>query len=579
MQDESLSRQIRQKVDIVDIIGERIPLEKKGKNYFGVCPFHDDRSPSLCVSPEKQIYTCFSCHATGSVFTFLTNYENITFAEALQYLGEKVGVDTKNIHIKKQNPKYQQYYDLYDLTVKYYQNNLSTKLGETARSYLEKRGITEEIIKEFQIGLSLRGIDDLTKLLILKKYDLTDLNIMGLSNGDHDVYSNRIMFPLYDPNGRVVAFSGRVYASEDSNKYVNTKETPIFVKGDCLYHYHIAKQECRISKSVIVMEGFMDVIRASTIGIKNTIALMGTALTNEQIRLIKRLSNQIILCLDGDKPGRNAAYKIGEIFLKEGIEVKVVTLPHDDDPDSFILKEGKESFLSYLENAVNYNDYKIKVIREDVNFNSIQETSDYINRVIEEISVIDDVIRCEIILKKLAKDFNIGYNTLEKKFLNLRKKNQKPKVQLEVKKVSLSRKNKYRKAMEQVVYFMLTNEWVISEVEREKLLISDLDVRILVKEIIYYYKKYGSVTIADFITYLSDKDELLISLNSIINASYRDQLDKETLYLYFGVIREDSINRQIKVLEKKLREELDPKRQAMIGNEIRALRIGEIKNG
>ena len=148
-----------------------------------------------------------------------------------------------------------------------------------------------------------------------------------------------------------------------------------------------------------------------------------------------------------------------------------------------------------------------------------------------------------------------------------------------MKRVSLSRKNKYRKAIEQVIYFMLTNDWVISEVEREKLLISDLDARILVKEIIYYYKKYGSVTIADFITYLSDKSELLISLNSIISCSYSDQLDQETLYLYFRVIREDSLNRQIKVLEKKLKEELDPKRQAMIGNEIRALRIGDNING
>lgn len=579
MQDENLIRQIREKVDIVDVIGERLPLEKKGKNYFGICPFHDDTSPSLCVSREKQIYTCFSCHATGSVYTFLIDYEHITFVEALQYLGEKVGVDTKNIHVKKQNSKYNQYYEIYDLTVKYYQNNLSTELGKTARSYLEKRGITEEVIKEFQIGLSLRGVDDLTKLLTLKKYDLTDLNTIGLASGNHDVYNNRIMFPLYDPVGRIVAFSGRVYVSEDSSKYINTKETPIFVKGDCLYHYHVAKQECRTSKSVIIMEGFMDVIRASTIGVKNTIALMGTALTNEQVKLIKRLSNQIILCLDGDKAGRNAAYKIGEIFLKENIEVKVVTLPNDDDPDSFILKEGKESFLSYIENAVNYNDYKIKVMKEEVNFNSVQETSDYINRVIEEISTIDDPIRCEIILKKLAKDFNIGYNTLEKKFLHLKKNNQKQKPQLEVKRVSLSRKNKYRKAVEQVIYFMLTNDWVISEVEREKLLISDLDVRILVKEIIYYYKKYGSVTIADFITYLSDKSELLISLNSIISCSYSDQLDKETLYLYFRVIREDSLNRQIKVLEKKLKEELDPKRQAMIGNEIRALRIGDNING
>lgn len=580
MNQESTIQEVREKTDIVDIIGERIPLVKKGKNFFGVCPFHDDTSPSLCVSREKQIYTCFSCHATGNVYTFLMNYEHLSFPEAFHYLGEKVGVDTNQIKVKKKTTKYDKYYDIYDLAVKYYQNNLSTEVGTSARKYLQKRGISEEIIKEFQIGLSLKTPNDLTNLLTLKKYDLVDLNKIGLSSDSHDIYNDRIMFPLYDTTGKVVGFSGRIYNDGKDNKYVNTKETPIFKKGECLYHYHIAKEEARVHKNVIIMEGFMDVIRASTIGIKNTIALMGTALTTEQIKLIKRLSNHIILCLDGDKPGRTAAYNIGEIFLKEKIEVKVITLPNDDDPDSFILKEGKESFLSYLENAVNYNDYKIKVMKENVNFNSIEETSNYINNVLKETSKIEDPIRTEIILKKLAKDFNIGYNTLEKKFLNFQQENQKQKQpEIQFNTGNTSKKNKYRKAIEQVIYFMLTNEWVISEVDKSRLLIPEENMRILVKEIIYYYKKYGKITIADLITYLEDKEELLISLNSILSETYMDQVDKETLYLYFKVIKEDTIKKQIKVLERKLKEELDPKKQAMIGNEIRALRIGDNRNG
>ena len=451
-------------------------------------------------------------------------------------------------------------------------------MGNNARNYLKERKIDEETIKEFQIGLSLKTSDDLTQLL-LKKYDLLDLNKIGLSSDAHDIYNDRIMFPLYDINGKVVGFSGRIYTSGKDNKYVNTKETPIFKKGECLYHYHIAKEQVRISKNLIIMEGFMDVIRASTINVKNTIALMGTALTTEQILLIKRLSNNIILCLDGDEPGRKAAYKIGEMFLKENIEVKVITLPNDDDPDSFILKEGKTSFLNYIENAINYNDYKIKVMRENVNFNSVEETSNYINTVIKEISTINDEIRTEIILKKLAKDFNIGYNTLEKKFLNERSQIQEQNKPQIVKKVSTIHKDKYKKAIEQVIYFMLTNEWVISEVERSKLLIPEEDMRFLVREIIYYYQKYGQVTIADFITYLADKEKLLVSLNGILNSDYTDQVDKETLYLYFKVIREDTINKQIKVLERKLKDELDPVKQAIIGNEIISLRIGENKNG
>ena len=325
-----LANEIRSKTDIVDIIGERIPLVARGKNFFGVCPFHDDSNPSMCVSREKQIYTCFSCHATGNVYTFLMNYEHIDFREALRYLGEKVGVNVSSVNIVKKTTKFDHLYEAYNFAVKYFQNNLSASVGKEARAYLSKRGINEEAIKEFEIGLSLESRDDLTKLLVSKKYELSTLNRIGLSSDDHDIYDDRIMFPLYDVSGQVVGFSGRIYKDVDQNKYLNTKETDIFKKGEMLYHYHIAREECRLKKSVIVMEGFMDVIRASIVGVKNTVALMGTALTNNQFNLIKRLSNNIILCLDGDDPGVKAMLSIGEHLLDEGVEVKVVVLPDND---------------------------------------------------------------------------------------------------------------------------------------------------------------------------------------------------------------------------------------------------------
>ena len=191
-----LANTIRSKVDIVDIIGERIPLVSKGKNFFGVCPFHDDTNPSMCVSREKQIYTCFSCHATGNVYTFLMNYEHIDFKEALKYLGDKVGIDTGSIKIAKKSTKFDKLYDAYNLSLKYFQNNLNSGIGKEAKAYLAKRSIDEKIIKEFEIGLSLEKRDDLTKLLTSKDYDLVTLNRIGLSSDDHDIYNDRIMFPL-----------------------------------------------------------------------------------------------------------------------------------------------------------------------------------------------------------------------------------------------------------------------------------------------------------------------------------------------------------------------------------------------
>ena len=408
-----LANQIRSKVDIVDIIGERIPLVTKGKNFFCVCPFHDDTNPSMSVSREKQIYTCFSCHATGNVFTFLMNYEHMDFKEVLKYLGNRVGIDTGNITVTKKTNKNDKLYEAYNFSVKYFQNNLQSSIGHKAKEYLFKRKIDDTLIKEFEIGLSQDKRDDLTKLLQSKQYDLVTLNRIGLSSDDHDIYNDRIMFPLYDINGRTVGFSGRIYKDNNQNKYLNTKETDIFKKGQCLYHYHIAKEECRKKNSVIVMEGFMDVIRASSIGIKNTVALMGTALTKEQIILIKRLSNNIILCLDGDDPGQHATLSIGNTLHEQGIEVKVIKLPNPDDPDTYILNNGKERFEGLISSAINFSDYKIERLKENVDFRSDEEKANYINEVLKETSKLDDEIRREVVLKRLAKEFDIGYNTLE----------------------------------------------------------------------------------------------------------------------------------------------------------------------
>lgn len=570
-----LANEIRSKTDIVDIIGERIPLVARGKNFFGVCPFHDDSNPSMCVSREKQIYTCFSCHATGNVYTFLMNYEHIDFREALRYLGEKVGVNVSSVNIVKKTTKFDHLYEAYNFAVKYFQNNLSASVGKEARAYLSKRGINEETIKEFEIGLSLESRDDLTKLLVSKKYELSTLNRIGLSSDDHDIYDDRIMFPLYDVSGQVVGFSGRIYKDVDQNKYLNTKETDIFKKGEMLYHYHIAREECRLKKSVIVMEGFMDVIRASIVGVKNTVALMGTALTNNQFNLIKRLSNNIILCLDGDDPGVKAMLSIGEHLLDEGVEVKVVVLPDNDDPDSFILKHGKERFIGLVENALNFSDFKMQQLRKNVNFRSDEEKANYINEVLKETVKINDTIRVEIVLKRLEKEFDISYNTLEKRFKDLVefKTTTKRVVPEVVNKVV--KKTKYDKAVEQILYFMLNNDWVISQVERENIVFPSEESRILSSEIIYYYKLYGNINVADFYTYVQDKEDILVLLNSILADSYSEKTTKEELFQYFKVIRDYRCNQEIKRLTNLMKKEVDPLEQAKIADKIRKLRMGE----
>ena len=579
MNNQDIINEVRRRNDIVDVIGEKIPLEKRGKNYFGVCPFHDDTNPSMSVSREKQIYTCFSCHATGNVFTFLMNYEHKEFNQVLSELANRVGITVSSIKVKKTSTKYDEWYKIYDLANKYYQNNLLSKEGEGAREYLKNRSIDDETVKEFEIGYSLKARDDLTKLLTMKGHSIDLLNKIGLCSEDHDIYNSRLMFPLHDLNGKVIGFSGRIITSGKQNKYLNTKETELFKKGKLLYHYHIAKEEARVKKSVIIMEGFMDIIRASTVGIKNTVATMGTALTKDHIKEIKRLSNNIILCFDGDDPGVKATLASGELFKSEGIEVKVITLPGEDDPDTYILKNGKDAFETLISNSIYYSDFKIKNLSRNRNFASSEEKANYIHEVLEEASKINDTIRTEIILKDLAKKFEIGYNTLEKSFQELvSTKDIKKQVVISsetIKKAPKVKKDKYQKACYNIIYYMLNKQEIIDIVESEHLVFPTEALRALESEIVYFYHKYGFINEADFYTYLAPKVELVNLLNEILMMDLPLTVTKDELNDYFKVIREYNYKMIINKLEEKIKNETDPVMQIKYAEEIRKLRIGE----
>ena len=578
MNNQDIVNEIRRKTDIVDIIGEKIPLEKRGKNYFGVCPFHDDTNPSMSVSREKQIYTCFSCHATGNVFTFLMNYEHKEFNQVISDLASRLGIALNGFKPRKISTKYDDWYNIYDLANKFYQNNLMSKEGLPAREYLKQRSIDEEIIKEFEIGYSLGERSSLTTLLTKKGYSLDLLNKIGLTTNDYDIYHNRLMFPLHDLSGKVIGFSGRIINNSKQNKYLNTKETELFKKGRLLYHYHIAKEAARVSKSIIIMEGFMDIIRASTIGVKNTVATMGTALTSDHIKDIRRLSNNIILCFDGDDAGVKATLSAGEAFSKENIEVKVIELTDGDDPDTYILKNGKEAFLSLINNAIYFSDFKIKALSNNYNFLSSEDKANYIHDVLEETVKIKDSIRVEIILKDLAKKFEIGYNTLEKSFQEL--KNAKTEKLVDeilspVKTASKEKKDKYQKASLSIIYYMLNNPLVIDKVERENLVFPTEALRALYCEIVYFYHKYGFINEADFYTYLTDKRELINLLNEVLVLDLKPDINDEELYDYVKVIREYNLTNAIKRLETKIKETTDQTLQIKYAEEIRKLRIGE----
>ena len=582
MNNQDLVNEIRQKIDIVDLISEYIPLVQKGKNYFGVCPFHNDTNPSMSVSREKQIYKCFSCGASGNAFNFIMDYDHIEFKEAIKVLGEKAGVEVSGISVAPKVTKYDKYYEMYDLAHKYYQNNINSKAGQKAKQYLETRHIDEELIKEFGIGLALDNMNALTTILLNKDYSIKELEQLGLSSNNHDAYINRIMFPLHDISGKIVGFSGRIYDDSNLNKYLNTKETIIFKKGECLYNYHIAREYARKLKFVIIVEGFMDAIRLSQIGYKNVIALMGTAMTSEQMQLVKKLSTNVYLSLDGDNPGQNATLTIGEELTKLGLDVKVIAMPtekKEHDPDEFIIKYGKDKYIGLLESALNYSDFKINFLKKGVNFNSDLELSKYINSVIKEVSVIKDEIRREIILKKLAIETNLSYNSLENRlneyleFQNVVAKEETAKpVELEKKTVKNS---KYEKAAYALIYGMVNDPWVIRKFEKENVRLMTQELRYLASEISYYYRKYGTINMADFYTYLTDKEELLVVYNFIISLDYEEEVNVKAIEDYISVIKEYNVRQEIKRLSDLVKKENDPIEKAKIAERIRLLRIGE----
>ena len=525
--------EIKKKIDIVDVISSYIPLTKKGRNYFGLCPFHDDHSPSMSVSKEKDIYTCFVCGATGNAISFVMDYENVSYLEALKILANKLGIELNIKDNYKKKDNYDHLYEIYDFSNKFYQNNLNTTSGHDAREYLKNRGITEDIIKEFKIGLSMGYDKSLTKLLVQKGYKEEDLINIGLTNkndyGYQDLFVNRIMFPLWNIEGKIIGYSGRIYRNEDTSKYINTKETIIFKKGLNLYNYHRAKNIVRSSGNVIIMEGFMDVIRAYSVGIKNVVATMGTALTIEQANLIKKLSHNVILCFDGDKAGNKATFACGNELYNIGINPKVVRLESNLDPDEYIIKYGAKKFNEKLNNCISFLDFKLNYYKEGKNLNNNEDLTQYINEIINEVKNIDDEILRELTLKKISGEINISFETLMSKLYNeINKdieilKNKTLEIPIEnfneienkyefkpkrVTKKIISKPlviNKYEKAEREILYFMLNDKEMSLKLENTLPYLPTKICRFLAHEIMYFVKKYDTIAISDFLNYLDSK--------------------------------------------------------------------------
>ena len=567
--------EIRTSVNIVDVISGYIPLTPKGKNYFGVCPFHDDNHPSLSVSKEKQIYTCFSCGATGNVFKFIMDFENISFMEALSEVARlgHINIDIGNVTSKK-TVKHSSLYDIYNLSLKVYVNNINTPKGKEAKKYLNQRGIDEKIIREFQIGLSLDN-KTLSKILVDKflEKDILESGLIRKSSYEYlDLFYNRIMFPLYDLEGNVVGYSGRIYNTLDDAKYINTKETSIFKKGELLYNYHKAKNSARAKNQIIIMEGFMDVIRAYTINITNVVATMGTAVTKSQALIIKKMAKEVILCFDGDEAGSKATFSCGNLLLEMGLFPKVVRLPENLDPDEYILKYGRSEFESKINNPINFMDFKLDYLKQGKNLSSTTDEANYIKSVIEELDKIDDDILREVTIKKITKETGIDKDVIKSKLKNVTEK--KPSNDIKQTKEKKIKTNKYEIAQRNLVGYMLKDSAVIEKFDEESPYLPIKEYRLLAREISFFYEQYNYINIADFFNYIEYDDDIMQTISKIERARLKDKISKEEIDDYIMVINDYNIKEETKILTDKMKNETDPLKKALIAQKMVEMKKG-----
>ena len=538
--------EIRSRANIVDIISGYLQVSSKGKNYVALCPFHNDHSPSLIISPEKQIFNCFTCRTGGNVFSFVMKYENVSFAEAVSIVAKKVGFNLKNNVFVKSENKYSKDYEIYEYAMKYYLNNINTTDGSKAREYLLKRGINETIIKEFKLGYSGSSKDTFYKLATNKGWDIETLNKLGLINkvneNVYDTFINRVVIPIENLKGEVVGFTGRIFNGEDNTaKYLNTKETEIFKKSSLLFNYHNAKNYIRDRKSVIVVEGNMDAIKMSAKGFKNVVALMGVALSKEQIGILKRLKVPVILMLDNDNAGEEATIKNGESLINSGVDTKVVRLSGAKDPDEYLEKFGIDAMQNNIDKAIKYIDFKIECLKKDKDLSNMEDLITYVKEVINSINGEDDLTK-EIILSKISKDYAIDIDILKSNLKTEVKKDVKKEEVVEVRDKKLT---KYQKASHKVLYYMLMDSKYINLYKNTLGYFKERIERVLASEIVYYESNNGNIDVADFTTtIMGSEDEyefLQIILSENGNTSVSDEEFNSCVKAILDIYKKDEI--------------------------------------
>lgn len=409
---EETIEEVRRANDIVDVVSQYVALKRSGRNYFGLCPFHNEKSPSFSVSPDKQIFHCFGCGTGGNVFSFLTKIEGISFIEAVQMLADKAGITLPTLDGKYDESKEKlkkQIYEINKYVANYYHENLYNPKSKIAQEYVKKRKLSNETLKAFQIGFS-GNFDETYQKLKKEGYEEGAILESGLVNKNDkgmyiNRYRNRLMFPICDVRGRVIAFGGRVL-DDSKPKYINSPENIVYSKSRNLFGLNVAKKHD--IKKLLIVEGYMDVISLHQRGITNVVAPLGTALTQQQGWLLRRSTEQIILGFDSDGAGQTAIERSIEILKKMDCDMRILQMDGAKDPDEYIIKFGELRFKNLMNNAISEIEYKVKRIKTELNLENANDKIKFLKEIAKTISQVNSSIEREVYIEKIANEYNIS---------------------------------------------------------------------------------------------------------------------------------------------------------------------------
>lgn len=534
----SIRQTIVEKADIVNIISQYVKLDKKGNNYIGLCPFHEDKNPSMSVSPQKKVFKCFSCGVAGDVISFVSRIKNISYNEALREVGETVGIKVAMSEKDILRQKNKKYYDILNEGANFYHFYLNNTIeGRKGLEYLTKRKLSSFEIERFNIGLASDN-DILYKTLTEKNYFPLDMIEVGLIRGGdfyRDVFKNRIIFPLKDLEGNVVGFSGRKYLENDSSdsKYVNTSDTQFFKKGDILYNYSDCIKDIKANDNVYLFEGFMDVIAGVRANVKNSVASMGTSLTLNQIKAISKLTNNVTLCYDSDGPGVAATIKAIHLLINSKMNVSVAIIPEGKDADEYLFNNGADKLHAVLtENVVSAIEFLYKYERKQADFTNYSSIEQFKNNVFNHLSIFNSNTLIEKVIKDLANDLNVSIENIisdynknkDFKLNNIQTKKESKKIISDNlikgnKRFEYSLK-KYMISERKLILACYNNKKSCFEIENmlENHFYDETNRNILFK-LLKYYRTYDII----------NNDVLFASLSEIEKQTLQSILDTETL--------------------------------------------------